>query len=219
MVNKTRSGYERYHSQGPVSITGSAKWSWFESVLSILIGWDRVDILIRYWYGWQSTRTHVNSLHVNSYPCQLVPMSTRTTNICPLVPPVMSTRTQQGRHHMMVRTDICCVIRDVSSYDHLILALPWHLIVVRVDITCDTSWHILVVRVDIGMSWHGYELTWVRVIRWYIRHDLNLSRLAKSVRIFVTVVAESTYIIFWKKGGLYEIRSHPHVVCQGIFLH
>ena len=34
-----------------------------------------------------STRTHVNS-----YPCQLVPISTRTTNRCQLVPQVMSTR-------------------------------------------------------------------------------------------------------------------------------
>ena len=37
--------------------------------------------------------THVNSPHVNSYPCQLVPMSIRTTNRCQLVPQVMSTRT------------------------------------------------------------------------------------------------------------------------------
>ena len=54
-----------------------------------------------------------------------------------------------------VRFDICCVIRDVNSYHHLIPAL-----------LC-TSWHhlwyeltSLVVRVDIYL-W--YELTWVRV--------------------------------------------------------
>ena len=43
--------------------------------------------------GWQSTRTHVNSPHVNSYPCQFVPMSTHTTDRCQLVPQVMSTCT------------------------------------------------------------------------------------------------------------------------------
>ena len=65
-----------------------------------------------------------------------------------------------------VRVDICCVVREVNSYHHLILAwlgTSWHLMVVRVDITCGTSWYLLVVRVDMGTSWHGHELTWVRV--------------------------------------------------------
>ena len=61
-----------------------------------------------------------------------------------------------------MRVDICCVIRDVNSYHYLIPALS------------GTSRHhlwyeliSLVVRVDMtsigGTSWHGYELTWVRV--------------------------------------------------------
>ena len=65
-----------------------------------------------------------------------------------------------------VRVDIYCVVIDVNSYHHLILAFlgtSWNLMVVRVDITCGRSWHLLVVRVDMGTSWHGYELTWVRV--------------------------------------------------------
>ena len=55
--------------------------------------------------GNRSTRTHVNSC-----PCQLVPMLTRNTNGCQLVPQVMatrttitlSTRTQQGKYQVMV---------------------------------------------------------------------------------------------------------------------
>ena len=65
-----------------------------------------------------------------------------------------------------VQVDIYSVVLDVNSYHHLILALlgtSWHLMVVRVDITCGTSWHLLVVRVDMGTSWHGYKLTLVRV--------------------------------------------------------
>ena len=65
-----------------------------------------------------STRTHVSS-----YPCQLVPMSTRTTTRCQLVPQVMSTRTtmmstrtQQGKYQMMVRVDIYYHTIDVNSY-------------------------------------------------------------------------------------------------------
>ena len=60
---------------------------------------------------YRSTRTHVKS-----YPCQLVPMSTRTTNRCQLVPQVMSTRTQQGKYQMMVRVDIYYHTIDVNSY-------------------------------------------------------------------------------------------------------
>ena len=40
-----------------------------------------------------STRPISTRTHVSSYPCQLVPMSTRTTNRCQLVLQVMSTRT------------------------------------------------------------------------------------------------------------------------------
>ena len=39
---------------------------------------------------------YYHTIDVDSYPCQLVPMSTGTTNRCQFVPQVMSTRTQQG---------------------------------------------------------------------------------------------------------------------------
>ena len=71
-----------------------------------------------------------------------------------------------------VRVDIYCVVIDVNSYHHFILALlgtSWHhlwyeltSLVVRVDICW---WYELTwVRVDMGTSWHGaswhgYELT------------------------------------------------------------
>ena len=63
-----------------------------------LKGWLKINTnnfngFRRCWNGWQSTRTHANSPHVNSYPCQLVSMLTRTNNRCQLVPQVMSTRT------------------------------------------------------------------------------------------------------------------------------
>ena len=43
------------------------------------------------------------------------------------------------------------------------------------ELTSDdgTSCHILVVRVDMGTSWHGYELTWVRVDIYCVVIDVN----------------------------------------------
>ena len=72
-----------------------------------------------------------------------------------------------GHELTWVRVDIYCVVIDVSSYHHLILALlgtSWHhlwyeltSLVVRFDIRW---WYELTwVRVDMGTSWHGYELT------------------------------------------------------------
>ena len=48
---------------------------------------------------------YFHTLDVNSYPCQLVLMSTRTINRYKLVPRVMSNRTQQGEYQIMVRVD------------------------------------------------------------------------------------------------------------------
>ena len=61
-------------------------------------------------------RATVNWYPCQLAPCQLVPMSTRTTNRCQLVPQVMSTRTQQGRYQMMVRFDISYHTTDVNLY-------------------------------------------------------------------------------------------------------
>ena len=62
--------------------------------------------------------SYYHKIDVNSYPCQLVPMSTRTTNRCLLVPQVMSTRTQQGEYQMMVRVDFSYYTTHVKSYHH-----------------------------------------------------------------------------------------------------
>ena len=82
---------------------------------------------------------------------------------------------------MMVRVDICFVVREVNSYHHLILTLR----VTSLVTTCCTSWYLLVVRVDMGTSWHilcrnicqlvpssntcfvGYELTSIGGTSWH----------------------------------------------------
>ena len=64
-----------------------------------------------------STRTHVNS-----YPCQLVPLTDVVNSYhkwCELVPQVMSTRTQQGKYQMMVRVDIYYHTIDLSTRTHV----------------------------------------------------------------------------------------------------
>ena len=75
--------------------------------------------LIRVRYQMKMNLIHgvtINSHPCQLAPCQLVPMSTRTTNRCQLVPQVMSTRTQQGKYQMMVRIDIYYHTIDVNSY-------------------------------------------------------------------------------------------------------
>ena len=67
---------------------------------------------IRWWYE----LIYCHTIEVDSYSCQLVPMSTRTTNRCQLVPQVMSNRTQQGKYQMMVRVEIYCHTIYVNSY-------------------------------------------------------------------------------------------------------
>ena len=69
--------------------------------------------------------------------------------------------TSTSWHLMIVRVDICCVIKVPSSDTCL----------VGYELTSNdgTSWHLLVVRV----SWHGYELTWVRVDIYCVVIDVN----------------------------------------------
>ena len=62
---------------------------------------------------------YCHTIDVKSYPCQLVPMSTRTTNRCQLVPhEVMSNRTQQGEYQMMERVDFSYHTTAVNSCHH-----------------------------------------------------------------------------------------------------
>ena len=96
-------------------VTSISSLSPFRGELLMLIG-PQLEMYTQDEY--RSTRTHVNS-----YPCQLVPMSTRTTNIFQLVPHVMSTCTQQGKYQMMVRVDIYYHTINVNSYTWLLVPM------------------------------------------------------------------------------------------------
>ena len=49
---------------------------------------------------------------------------------------------------MMVRFDICCVVREVNTYHHRLVGYELTSLVA----TCGTSLHLFVVRVDMGTS-------------------------------------------------------------------
>ena len=99
-----------------------------------------------------STRTHVNS-----YPCQLVPPTDVNSyhKWCQLVPQVMSTRTQQGKYKMLVRVDIYYHTIDVNSY-------PCHLVPMSTRTTkrcqlvpsSDVNSYLTRQVSDDGTSWH-----------------------------------------------------------------
>ena len=89
----------------------------------------------------------------------------------------LSGKSWHGWELTWLRVDIYCVVIDVYSYHHFILALlgtswhhlwsSWHLLVVRVDM--GTSWH--------GATWHGYELNVTRTDgshMWYLFTGLFL---------------------------------------------
>ena len=70
-------------------------------------------VSIRLWYDICYYTTYFYS-----YPCQIVLMSTHTTNICQVLSQVMSTHTQQGKYQMVGQVDISYYTTYVSWYHH-----------------------------------------------------------------------------------------------------